>query len=439
MDLQSEIRKIQRNTELSGSEKSKQVAELMRSWNKSKADAQKGAEAKKTTEKPKPTAANCKHYVRGCDMQCPTCEDWFPCRLCHDEYADHKLDRHKVNKVKCRKCSCVQPPHHHCQRCSHQFGAYYCAVCHLWTDGHSPIFHCTDCGICRVGLKKDYTHCQKCNHCYSNNFYATHKCVEDSTKMPCPVCNEYMFDGTKENNVAVLKCGHSIHVKCWEELLKHGNYRCPFCKKTANDGIKAQWRTFDMLAPFEPIPEEFEKKRLIILCNDCGEKSDIAFSFEFRKCKKCSSYNTNEIDVYEAEGGSSDDSTGDNEVSQTTIQIPPPGANLSGFAAPTGEVDPPGPNTTGPNVARPNPPAVTASSNAFLQSIMSRLAVPPPTPQPRGGPSRLGSIPMGIGTGTRRASSAPAGIGIPILTTRGPAFLQPSYPPRGPPGPNRPR
>lgn len=27
----------------------------------------------------------CKHYQRKCEKKCPECEEFFPCRLCHDD------------------------------------------------------------------------------------------------------------------------------------------------------------------------------------------------------------------------------------------------------------------------------------------------------------------------------------------------------------------
>ncbi len=52
----------------------------------------------------------CQHYLRKCEKQCPKCEEFFPCRLCHnlvkyegekDPKKAHELDRFKVKKIKC--------------------------------------------------------------------------------------------------------------------------------------------------------------------------------------------------------------------------------------------------------------------------------------------------------------------------------------------------
>ena len=126
----------------------------------------------------------------------------------------------------------------------------------MWeSNQNKSIIHCDKCGICRIGRACDYKHCDKCNHCYTLNFFQTHKCLSDSTKTNCPICEEYMFDSKAP--ISILKCGHSIHKHCWEELLKHGDYKCPFCKKTVTESMSEQWKLFDMLSSFEPIPDDF--------------------------------------------------------------------------------------------------------------------------------------------------------------------------------------
>ena len=37
-------------------------------------------------------------------------------------------------------------------------------------------FHCEKCGICRVGKKEDYIHCDICNGCISKSISETHSC-----------------------------------------------------------------------------------------------------------------------------------------------------------------------------------------------------------------------------------------------------------------------
>ncbi len=294
--LQDEIRKIQRDTTIDQKDKPKLISDLMKNFNKNNASNQDNESTQTTTDT---TLIKCEHYVRGCHMKCPTCQKFYPCRLCHDANEDHKLDRFKVDTVQCKKCRHIQAPSQNCVQCGYLFGQYYCHTCHLWDSLEKDKFHCDKCGICRIGKREDWTHCDRCNHCYRNGF--THKCIQDSTKTNCPICNEYIFDSPKQ--VTVLKCGHAIHLECLENMLKH-DYRCPFCKKTVVDKIKEQWRVYDMLAQFEPIPEEFKNKRLVVLCNDCEKKSDIKFSFEFLKCTECGGYNTSEVDMYDSANSS---------------------------------------------------------------------------------------------------------------------------------------
>ncbi len=68
---------------------------------------------------------------------------------------------------------------------------------------------CDKCGICRVGGRENYFHCDTCNCCYSVQLRNTHVCVQNSMACNCPVCFEYLFDSVKPINV--MPCGHTIH------------------------------------------------------------------------------------------------------------------------------------------------------------------------------------------------------------------------------------
>ena len=66
-----------------------------------------------------PGQLGCKHYLRGCQLQCadPRCEGaFYSCRFCHDEVMyenmmdldkNHRMDRHAVTHVKCLRCDLV--------------------------------------------------------------------------------------------------------------------------------------------------------------------------------------------------------------------------------------------------------------------------------------------------------------------------------------------
>lgn len=110
-----------------------------------------------------PLPLGCKHYRRNVKMQCATCEKWYTCRLCHDAVEDHVLPRRETKHMLCMFCGHAQKASDTCTNCSRSAAHYYCNVCKLWNDDvEKNIYHCDDCGICRVGrgLGKDFFHCK---------------------------------------------------------------------------------------------------------------------------------------------------------------------------------------------------------------------------------------------------------------------------------------
>lgn len=104
----------------------------------------------------------CEHYKRNVKLQCSACHRWYTCRFCHDAVEDHNLNRRETKNMLCMLCECAQPAAGECTRCSERAAWYYCDVCKLWDDSPDKnIYHCNDCGICRVGegLGKDFFHC----------------------------------------------------------------------------------------------------------------------------------------------------------------------------------------------------------------------------------------------------------------------------------------
>jgi tyrosyl-DNA phosphodiesterase 2 len=105
----------------------------------------------------------CNHYRRNVKMQCVTCEKWYTCRLCHDEVEEHTLPRRLTKHMLCMLCGHPQKVSDTCVNCNESAARYYCSICKLWSDDvHKPIYHCDECGICRVGhgLDKDFFHCK---------------------------------------------------------------------------------------------------------------------------------------------------------------------------------------------------------------------------------------------------------------------------------------
>lgn len=101
----------------------------------------------------------------------------------------------------CMYCAAVQPAGQDCinENCLKRVSRYYCKECKLWDDDpRKNIYHCYDCGICRIGkgLGQDYFHCKKCNVCMAISLNGRHKCIERNLESDCPICGEYMFTST---------------------------------------------------------------------------------------------------------------------------------------------------------------------------------------------------------------------------------------------------
>ncbi len=45
------------------------------------------------------------------------------------------------------------------------------------------VYHCDKCGICRVGGKENFKHCDTCGMCIDVEFFDTHKCQGEFTKI----------------------------------------------------------------------------------------------------------------------------------------------------------------------------------------------------------------------------------------------------------------
>lgn len=243
------------------------------------------------------TILGCQHYQRNCKVECATCLKWYPCRFCHDaDVTSHKLVRTEVKHILCMKCFTPQEPElNNCVNsdCEAELANYFCSKCVLYdNDATKDIYHCDKCGICRLGLGigKDYFHCDECNICLSIDLKERHKCVNNTTHCNCPICSEYLF--TSVHKVVFMKCGHSIHQHCYDELIKH-LYKCPMCKKTVVNA-ETQFRILDQEITQSPMPEPYNMWRCIISCNDCKGKSNAPYHVLGLKCKYCKSYNTNQ-------------------------------------------------------------------------------------------------------------------------------------------------
>ncbi|CAA2990967.1 E3 ubiquitin- ligase MIEL1 [Olea europaea subsp. europaea] len=240
----------------------------------------------------------CLHYQRRCKIRAPCCNEIFDCRHCHNDAKNsievdplerHDIPRHEIKRVICSLCNTEQDVQQTCINCGTCMGKYYCSKCKFFDDDESKNqYHCDKCRICRTGGKENYFHCDRCECCYSN-LLESHICVERAMHHNCPVCFEYLFDTTRD--VTALPCGHTIHLDCVKEMERHCQYSCPVCSKSYCD-MTLIWEKLDQEVASIPMPEMYQNKMVWILCNDCGETSEVNFHVVAHKCLNCNSYNT---------------------------------------------------------------------------------------------------------------------------------------------------
>ncbi|KAL7259243.1 hypothetical protein ACSBR1_005189 [Camellia fascicularis] len=174
-------------------------------------------------------------------------------------------------RVICSLCHTEQDVQQNCIQCGVCMGKYYCSKCKFFDDDVSKNqYHCDKCGICRTGGKENFFHCNKCGCCYSRLMKDLHICIEKAMHHNCPVC----FETTKD--ITVLPCGHTIHLQCVKEMEQHLQYSCPVCSKSYCD-MSQVWQRLDHEVASTPMPQLYKNKMVWILCNDCGETSEVNF------------------------------------------------------------------------------------------------------------------------------------------------------------------
>lgn len=231
----------------------------------------------------------CKHYMRRCKLFCNICQDYFSCRICHDEVSDHVLNRFNINIIKCTTCNATQDKSNKCKICKATFGIYYCKICSLYDDIDKGQYHCDKCNICRIG-KDTAVHCDECNMCIDKSIIDNHKCYNYKENV-CPICLDNLFLST--TSVVSMPCDHRIHRNCLNELLQN-DYKCPLCRKTIID-TSEQNRLLDEEIRITQMPEHLRNFNITIVCNDCNEQSITTYHVLGHKCQLCNSYNTTRI------------------------------------------------------------------------------------------------------------------------------------------------
>lgn len=304
--IRKKIIAVHADISLSPIEKQKKVLELMKQLHTDITKNEIGENnisTNNTTTKPIDESevidSECVHYQRLCLVECPflTCKKFTKCRICHDSMVtDHQFDRFSVRNVMCINCREIQDVGYECKKCNTVFAKYYCDVCHLFENStEKEIFHCKDCGICRVGKVDAYLHCVNCNLCINKELYNNHKCFAN-TWNDCPVCMEELKKSIKQ--LFLLPCGHGMHVECLKTLLSN-DYRCPLCKKSIGD-MSTAWdkMTNDLNQmrgniQIDLITSAGEPIKKTCMCNDCGKMFEVNRNvFNMYSCPDCKSFNS---------------------------------------------------------------------------------------------------------------------------------------------------
>jgi CHY zinc finger/Zinc-ribbon/Ring finger domain len=237
---------------------------------------------------------SCSHYKRNCSFRADCCGGrYFPCRHCHNEEADHTLDRFAISFVACRVCRATDVPvGKDCANCGVEFARYHCNICHLYEDDEESakeIYHCRSCGICRrgKGLGIDNHHCPTCDCCVPIEMKDSHACRQSALAGHCPICLEGLAEST--DTIVFTRCAHALHERCFAAYIET-RYVCPLCSRSLAD-MSAFFKAIDeQLASEEQLTETHGCQK--ILCNDCGTVSVAKWHYQFRKCNACDSFNT---------------------------------------------------------------------------------------------------------------------------------------------------
>ena len=256
----------------------------------------------------------CVHYARGCKLRHPSSGNLYTCRLCAEQEREASvtptssekdnapLDRYAVTEISCMKCKTLQPSAQKCvnTKCElHEkgFAKYFCEICNLFDDRDHDIFHCPYCNTCRMGkgLGIDFRHCMRCNACVSLDD-KNHRCIPQKLQGSCPICHDSLFNSTEP--LKGLRCGHVMHLSCFNEYCRGHNYTCPLCMRSMED-MSDYFSRLDQAVRMQPMPASFQNTMVNIYCQDCEKTGQCRYHFVGQKCPHCGSYNTREMGRYE--------------------------------------------------------------------------------------------------------------------------------------------
>ena len=252
----------------------------------------------------------CVHYARACKLRHPVSGNLYTCRLCAEQEREASvtpstsendippLDRYAVTEISCMKCNTLQPSAQKCvnTKCELNkkgFAKYFCEICNLFDNRDRPIFHCPYCNTCRMGkgLGIDFRHCMRCNACVSLDD-KNHRCIPQKLQGSCPICHDTLFNSTEP--LKGLRCGHVMHLSCFNEYCRGQNYTCPLCMRCMED-MSDYFSLLDQAVRMQPMPAAFQNTIVNTYCQDCEQQGQCFYHFVGQKCSHCGSYNTREM------------------------------------------------------------------------------------------------------------------------------------------------
>ncbi|KAJ1405725.1 Zinc finger, RING-type [Sesbania bispinosa] len=251
-ELESEIRKVYRDSTLDPRRKAYLVQNLMTSrWIAAQQKLPKALSGESSNKQiegcspsfrdPEKQVFGCEHYKRNCKLRAACC------------------GKKATLEMMCMHCLTIQPVGPVCMSPSCNglsMAKYYCNICKFFDDERN-VYHCPFCNICRVGqgLGVDYFHCMKCNCCLGIKS-TSHKCLEKGLEMNCPICCDDLF--TSSATVRALPCGHYMHSSCFQAYTC-SHYTCPICSKSLGD-MAVYFGMLDALLAAEELPEEYRDR-----------------------------------------------------------------------------------------------------------------------------------------------------------------------------------
>ncbi|RXH76061.1 hypothetical protein DVH24_001640 [Malus domestica] len=144
-DMQAAVIKISRDSSLDPQKKPHMIQNLIMSrWiarqNSELTVASNGKEfpgQHPSYHDPLGVTYGCKHYKRNCKLFAACCNQLYTCIRCHDEMADHEIDRKSIIEMMCMKCLKMQTVGPTCSTasCSNfSMAKYFCRICKIFDN-----------------------------------------------------------------------------------------------------------------------------------------------------------------------------------------------------------------------------------------------------------------------------------------------------------------